>query len=167
MTKKSNVWSPVFTKIEEEFKEEWKGVELRFKEALSQRALGASDRQESDVCRSFLRRYFRVLTKYFQALPLYASQSAIVTDLKAADRSTMLIVGATGCGKTLLLPQIIYEHYSNNYLWDECRRVFVVLRSVVDKRVMALRFAHQTRQHDGVCQDRRRCQLLLRAQPDP
>ena len=87
--------------------------------------------------KNILTRFYMLLTKLNQALPLYSKQREILENI--SQKPINLISGATGCGKTILLPQIIWEHFLDDKKWAQCQRIFVVLKSTIDMTVMASR----------------------------
>lgn len=78
-----------------------------------------------------------------EALPLYAYQVDVWRFLKDPTEQVAMITGATGCGKTLLLPQLVYEYYTRDIDPIPFRRIYVVVRNSIDKRYMASRCANQ------------------------
>lgn len=92
--------------------------------------------EESNI-KSFLMRLIIVFSKFKNSLPLYAWQKDIIKNLE--DREINIIAGETGCGKTILLPQIILEQLFSNQKLKSYNRIYVVLRHRLDAEMMAHR----------------------------
>ena len=80
-----------------------------------------------------------LINKFWEGLPLYKEQDVIVDKINDVSHKINSISGEPGCGKTLLVPQILYEQVLCDKNDLNIQRIYVVLRSKIDEKIMAKR----------------------------